>query len=317
MVWRNADIGATSVIACGAGPPEGQANSMWYRAVSPGESATVATFKLDETARGGMWVFEVAGVDIAALTSVNDMLWQDDGSTTVVTDTVVADSVLFGVISWAKVDYDSGWCDGWPDAMVVDGVGTSLINASSTNDCGGLGSPWSWIGYAQGTGVLEISATATANGFGAGAYDCGWNVGRGALVLPILSGATFSIVQSAWGGSLLTGDIYDVVLPAPPTGSSPGGGGGSDPVVPLPPPPPVSTTTHTVDPTVDDDADAGYHVGAGWINVTDGTVWVLVDETNGAAVWVEITGGGGSPNLDGGIASSTYGGIAALDAGGA
>lgn len=34
--------------------------------------------------------------------------------------------------------------------------------------------------------------------------------------------------------------------------------------------------------------------------------------------WIaQAGGGGGSPNLDGGIASSTYGGIAALNAGGA
>ena len=36
-----------------------------------------------------------------------------------------------------------------------------------------------------------------------------------------------------------------------------------------------------------------------------------------AHVHVGSGGGGGSPNLDGGLANSTYGGIAALDAGGA
>ena len=67
-----------------------------------------------------------------------------------------------------------------------------------------------------------------------------------------------------------------------------GGGGGSDVIVPLPPAP-GSTTTHTTDPTVNDDAAAGYTVGSTWINTTDGGVFVLVDSTTGAAVWVETS----------------------------
>lgn len=63
---------------------------------------------------------------------------------------------------------------------------------------------------------------------------------------------------------------------------------GSEAVVPLPPAP-GSTTTHTTDPTVNDDGEAGYHVGAVWINETTGEVFVLVDETDGAAVWASTT----------------------------
>jgi hypothetical protein len=292
QIWRNDDIGATSVIACGAGPPNDQENSMWYRAVVPGESATVAYFALSQLDRGGTWVWEVAGVDIDAITSVNDKIFQADGSTTAVTDTVSTDSVLFGVISWCKVNYDNGWGDGWPDAMVIDGAGTNLVNACAINDNTGIGCPWSWIGYTQGTGALTISATADANGYGAGAYNCGWNVGRGALILPILSGATFSIVQSAFGGSGVMGEPYYVVLPDPPTGSAitvPGGG--SDVTIDLGPTP-GATTTHTTDPTVDDDADAGYTVGSIWVNTATGDSFILTDGTDGAAVWEEITGAG-------------------------
>ena len=54
-------------------------------------------------------------------------------------------------------------------------------------------------------------------------------------------------------------------------------------------PTPGATTTHTVDPTVDDDADAGYTVGSHWINTTTGHEFVLVDSTTGAAVWVSTT----------------------------
>jgi hypothetical protein len=64
--------------------------------------------------------------------------------------------------------------------------------------------------------------------------------------------------------------------------------GTSDTVTPLPPAP-GSTTEHTTDPTIDDDAEAGYTVGSTWLNTTDGGVFVLVDSTDGAAVWVPTT----------------------------
>jgi hypothetical protein len=48
----------------------------------------------------------------------------------------------------------------------------------------------------------------------------------------------------------------------------------------------------TVDPTATDDEDDDYRVGSRWINVTDGTEFLLVDATAAAAVWVETTGGG-------------------------
>jgi hypothetical protein len=63
--------------------------------------------------------------------------------------------------------------------------------------------------------------------------------------------------------------------------------GSADTTVTLPPP--SGTTTHTTDPTVNDDATAGYIVGAVWVNTTTGTVFVLVDSTPGAAVWVIVT----------------------------
>jgi hypothetical protein len=66
------------------------------------------------------------------------------------------------------------------------------------------------------------------------------------------------------------------------------GTGTSDVVIELPPTP-GATTTHTVDPTVNDDADAGYTVGSTWINSTTGHAFILVDSTPGAAVWVAMT----------------------------
>ncbi|MCK5617090.1 hypothetical protein KAR91_85295 [Candidatus Pacearchaeota archaeon] len=42
----------------------------------------------------------------------------------------------------------------------------------------------------------------------------------------------------------------------------------------------------TINPTIDDDESEGYCVGSRWINITFGSVFICVDNTNGAAVWV-------------------------------
>lgn len=56
---------------------------------------------------------------------------------------------------------------------------------------------------------------------------------------------------------------------------------------------PLSPTTEVVravvalvDPTVDDDAAAGYAVGSWWVNTNSGEFFVLTDNTTGAAVWL-------------------------------
>ena len=45
----------------------------------------------------------------------------------------------------------------------------------------------------------------------------------------------------------------------------------------------------TAAPTVDDDTSEGYSVGSIWIDVTNDKAYVCVDDTDGAAVWVETT----------------------------
>jgi hypothetical protein len=45
------------------------------------------------------------------------------------------------------------------------------------------------------------------------------------------------------------------------------------------------------------------------------TSLVLAPDGADGVVWVTNSGGGGSPNLDGGTATSTYGGITAIDGG--
>lgn len=41
--------------------------------------------------------------------------------------------------------------------------------------------------------------------------------------------------------------------------------------------------------SVDDDVDLGYKIGDMWINTADSGVFICTDNTDGAAVWKEIT----------------------------
>lgn len=79
---------------------------------------------------------------------------------------------------------------------------------------------------------------------------------------------------------------------------------------------PQSKMDATVAPTVDNDTTEGYEVGSRWADVTADKEYVCLDATDGVAVWTETTGSaGGSGNLDGGVPSTNYGGITAVDGG--
>lgn len=56
-----------------------------------------------------------------------------------------------------------------------------------------------------------------------------------------------------------------------------------------------SVYNKTAAPTVNDDVDLGYAVGSIWIDVTADKAYICLDNTDGAAVWIETTeaGGGG------------------------
>lgn len=60
----------------------------------------------------------------------------------------------------------------------------------------------------------------------------------------------------------------------------------------------------TVDPTVNEDAPS-YEVGDIWINETSGEPFICVDNTDGAAVWESLLGGGGSYDLAAEIAGAS------------
>ena len=54
---------------------------------------------------------------------------------------------------------------------------------------------------------------------------------------------------------------------------------------------PPGTETNA-DPTVDDDSSEGFTEGSIWVNTTTNIAYILVDDTEGAAVWTEIGSGG-------------------------
>jgi hypothetical protein len=54
-----------------------------------------------------------------------------------------------------------------------------------------------------------------------------------------------------------------------------------------------SNLTATAAPTVNEDSGDGYAVGSIWIDVSGDKSYILVDATGGAAVWIEMGGGGG------------------------
>jgi len=64
-------------------------------------------------------------------------------------------------------------------------------------------------------------------------------------------------------------------------------------VDPCPPPPPITArvVSFARDPTVTDDALAGYGIGSLWTNTVTGDVFTLIDNQNGEAQWQLVTGG--------------------------
>lgn len=61
-------------------------------------------------------------------------------------------------------------------------------------------------------------------------------------------------------------------------------------------PPVRDNLTAVVGPAVTDDTTKGYSVTSLWVNTASGSAFICVDNTAGAAVWVEITVGGGAGN---------------------
>lgn len=70
----------------------------------------------------------------------------------------------------------------------------------------------------------------------------------------------------------------------------------------------VRVANATADPAVTDDIADGYAIGSLWVNTTDDTIWVCVDNVVGAASWVDVTGTGGG-EVDPGDVEVVTGGL--------
>jgi hypothetical protein len=135
----------------------------------------------------------------------------------------------------------------------------TVISTQTQNHTGGLGY---WGGYFSFS--LPDVTVAAGDEFGVSAYMPGW---AGFEYYAITAGDTVTESHLTVSGTG-TG--------VPTTGTDLG---------PIPGVPTLATT----DPTVNDDYAAGYTVGSVWINTTTGEVFVLVDATTGAAVWISVT----------------------------
>ena len=184
-------------------------------------------------------------------------------------------------------------------AFVADGPGMILVVVTQTNadGCG------MWVPVVTTPGFVKLWDSSARGGrewasttigylpvAAAGSYDITWttgncNVWAGWTGLSVFLADPAEYLQSTDGAVLTSGGNVIVTLPDPLGGCTP-----PDEITDLGPTP-GATTTHTTDPTVTDDAAAGYTVGSTWINTTTGSVFVLVDSTTGAAVWVSTSPG--------------------------
>lgn len=204
------------------GPGDGGTLSLMWREIKANEPSTVATFKSGNY--GAAWVFEVAGVDLASIalaTSGEDIMGTGvypDGiqgaSSTISAAVGATDHVLLGAFSLQKVDYGGG-----TEITTTDGTELRNVNAANQSNIPRTVNdgvpPRVWIGYATGSGTLTIGGTIVHGGAGPGDYNF-MSRAYAAIKIPIPAGATFSLVQQAFGGAGL-GATFDVSLPSPPT----------------------------------------------------------------------------------------------------
>lgn len=198
-------------------PGPGAAGSwgIWYRAVVPGESATVLEYDDFAFTNNAAWVYQVSGVTVAGASSSSgtDNITNSVGVSSLVSSASAgADSIFFGGFGLQKVAYGQV-------TIIVTTQGTNVIDANALNQTGGTctvtadtAQPRMWIGYRQGTGVLTVGGTISCGGASPGDYNL-FGRGYGGILLPT-TGA-FSISQSAFSSVSTVGEIH-VTLSSPP-----------------------------------------------------------------------------------------------------
>lgn len=174
----------------------------------------------------------------------------------------------------------------WDGIRVLADVpnGRIRMNGSFGGDSGGVTTSITVAIRINGTVLYSETWTDTVPGlhFASGSFS----FDRTGVVLKAEDVITVSALMTDW-----VSFCYFAGLPAESDGDTTlwvtgtGDWPGTLPGVELP----GETTEATTDPTVDDDADAGFTVGMIWVNTATGEAFVLVDATPGAAVWVSIS----------------------------
>jgi len=199
-----------------AGPGGAVAMGIWYRRVVPGESATVLQVGGANPGTNAAWVFQTTGALLAGIATSNandSVTWVGNPTaSTVASASAAVASVWFGGFSLQKVNYGQV-------TLITSTNGTNLIDANASNVSGGVcavtadsAQPRTWIGHRSGTGVLTIGGNLTCSGASPD-YNL-FGRGRGGLLLPLATGATFAVSQQGFH-STAGADII-VTLPAAP-----------------------------------------------------------------------------------------------------
>lgn len=218
----------------------------------------------------------------------------------------------------------------WPDGHEMAGWEISDYSIVPPGDPPALTGPVSLVPWATGgsscvyqgfqitaDGTVDLDLAGAYSGVSFGAKDVWVEIRQNGTIIGsyhdvVVDGGLATITVT--GLAALAGDIFTVSCYAPDwalfafgmvpyvwtqthfkiSGTAGGGGGTGGPITP---PTGGGTTTHTTDPTVTDDSTHGFAVGDHWINTATGEEFVLVDSTDGAAVWVSTTATGGGSSL--------------------
>ena len=183
---------------------------MWYRAVVPGESATVLTISNSPSQAQSVWVYQIDGVTGSGVTEshgIDFVSYSLGALATVDSSSAGSDSVWFGAFMLQKVNY--GQC-----TTMTTTVGTEVANVNGANNNCPCGSgdpspPKVMIGYQTGTGVLSFGGTLGCDGAGPGDYT-GYGRGYGGLLLPLAS--NFSIVQQGFDVRVAANNVVTLPL---------------------------------------------------------------------------------------------------------
>ena len=198
------------------GPGGPSACGMWYRNVVPGEGVGVITLiHPSGTDAVGCWVYQLSGVTLAGIAeshATDTLTWAPAVLSEHVSPAAAVASVWLAGWALQKVNYGQATTTqaAYEGTTLADVNGANVVLACGDGDAS---PPKTYIGYAEGSGVLKVGAHLDCCGSGPGCYNF-YGRGLAGLLMPKVVGLPFNIVQSAYGGAF--GADFTVNLPVPP-----------------------------------------------------------------------------------------------------